>query len=350
MLAAVTKGVGIAALAGAAAFWSAPAALAAPAATVSFFGAFIYYARVWIQGYYFDARYTACAPDLSAAVALVTGGTIGGLGYASAEILAGLGATVVITVRSRPKGEAAVARLKRSAGHERVSYVIVDFTSCASIDAGAKALESELDRLDYLVLNAGVASGAPPDVWMTNHVGPFMLAQRLTSLLISTARAHGDVRAVAVSSGAHRRAAIHHDDPWAPGGAGPFAGPYGQSKLAQIMHMREWQRRLRATPGLGGERAVRCLAVTPGMALTGMTGVPAPLYPLLYLVGRSAHIGAQVVKMACIDEGVRGGSYLSNCEAKPSEGAGGCSNDPREWARLWATSERCAAEARARYP
>ena len=95
---------------------------------------------------------------------------------------------------------------------------------------------------------------------------------------------------------------------------------------------------------------MRCLAVTPGMALTGMTGVPAPLYPLLYLVGRSAHIGAQVVKMACIDEGVRGGSYLSNCEAKPSEGAGGCSNDPREWARLWATSERCAAEARARYP
>ena len=54
--------------------------------------------------------------------------------------------------------------------------------------------------------------------------------------------------------------------------------------------------------------------------------------------------------MACVDPLVPGGSYLSNCRVKPTEGAGGCCTSAEEWGRLWQTSERCVKEAEARFP
>ena len=43
--------------------------------------------------------------------------------------------------------------------------------------------------------------------------------------------------------------------------------------------------------------------------------------------------------MACIDQDIPGGAYLSNCYVKETEGAGGCSNDTAQWAKLWELSE-----------
>merc|ERR1712113_1179512 len=110
------------------------------------------------------------------------------------------------------------------------------------------------------------------DVWMANQVGPFLFTKLLTPLLSDTAKSSSDgVRVVAVSSGAHKKAAINYNDPYVVASTSPFGGPYGQSKLAQIMHMRELQRLLREQPGLAGEQAIRCFSMTPGFALTNIT-------------------------------------------------------------------------------
>ena len=117
-------------------------------------------------------------------------------------------------------------------------------------------------------------------------------------------------RVVAVSSGAHTRASISWDDT----AASP--SPYGQSKLAQIMHMRELQRRLSTDGTLDYESKVEageedgdpsrplCLAVTPGLVRTGMVSrmlaswsLPARLavgliYPIFMAVSRSLEAGA----------------------------------------------------------
>lgn len=318
------------------------------ASIVAFVASFLLYARAWIQGYYFDKRYLRNV-DLTSKVALVTGGTVGGLGFAGAEILGKMGATVIMTVRSEQKGKAAVEQLKRTAGHNRISYVLVDFSSKASVRQGAAEVIAKLERLDMLVLNAGIASrkGNADDVWMTNQVGPFLFTQLLTPLLTSTAKQHGAVRVVAVSSGAHKGASIQWNNPYGtPSQSGPFAGSYGMSKLAQIMHMRELQRRMRAAdPALAG---TLCICVTPGFALTNIVEAPSLAYPLLWFMSRSAYVGAQVIKMACIDEDVPGGSYLSNCYVKPTEGADGCSNNSAEWAKLWKLCEQCVEDDR--YP
>lgn len=323
-----------------------PSHVTVPAVMLGTISSFVYYVRVWIQGYYFDRR-CMINPDLTGKVAIVTGGTLGGLGFAGARILAELGATVVITVRSEGKGKQAVVELKRAAGHERISFVIIDFMSKKSVRDGAVAILATHARLDMLVLNAGVGSGKPADVWMANQVGPFLFTELLAPLLSSTAKTYGEVRVVAVSSGAHKKAAIQYDDPYNTEDK-LFGGSYGQSKLAQIMHMRELQRRLRTQPGLEGEQAVRCIPVTPGFALTNITAgkIPSAMMPLLWFLSRTPHIGAQVIKMACVDPGVPGGSYLSNCYVKATEGVNGCSNQPGEWLKLWAACEKCLGDDR----
>eukprot|EP00929_Paragymnodinium_shiwhaense_P053683 TRINITY_DN26893_c0_g1_i1.p1 TRINITY_DN26893_c0_g1~~TRINITY_DN26893_c0_g1_i1.p1 ORF type:complete len:359 (+),score=65.41 TRINITY_DN26893_c0_g1_i1:101-1177(+) len=351
---ALAKGVASAVLGGAVPYLICSKAALAPFIKIPATGlgaaaSFIYYARVWIQGYYFDKRCNVTV-SLDGKVAVITGGTCGGLGYASAEILAKMGATVVLTVRSKAKGDEAVAALKRSAGHDRISYLVVDFLSKSSVRQGAEAILAAHPRLDILVLNAGTAGGSPADMWMSNQVGPFLFTELLTARLVETARAHDGVRVVAVSSGAHKRAAINYDDPYSTAASDPFGGPYGQSKLAQIMHMREMQRRLREEPGLAGEQAVRCISITPGFALTNLTAskIPRAAMPLVWLLARSAHGGAQAVKMACVDPDVPGGSYISNCYVKQTEGAGNCSNSAEEWKKHWALCETCVQDSR--YP
>ncbi len=236
MQAALAKGVASAMAAGAAGYLTSASIPVTVGAAIS---GFLMYARVWIQGYYFDSRYWP-SPDLSGRVALVTGGTMGGLGFAAASILAKMGATVIVTVRTDAKGKAAVAALGESA-----QYILCDFTSTASIHAAAAQLGSMgVGRLDMLVLNAGIGGDktAPARTWMANQIGPFLFTELVRPLLEATVREHGGARVVAVSSGAHKRAAISHDDPWTAGGreGGAMLGnsPYGQSKLAQVLHMR----------------------------------------------------------------------------------------------------------------
>jgi hypothetical protein len=114
------------------------------------------------------------------------------------------------------------------------------------------------------------------------------------------------------------------------------------------MHMRELQRRLRSLPGLDGELAVRCTAITPGMAYTNIFAahIPGFMKPVMWFLARSAHVGAHSIKRALIDPGVPGGSYLSNCYLKLAEGENGCANQPEQWTRLWAACEKGLEEGR----
>lgn len=329
--------------------------LAAAALMALATGGMLWAMRRYINGYWFD-RHAKASRDLAGCVALVTGGTVGGLGCAAAAALARAGARVVLTVRTEAKGAAACAHLRGEVPAARVSHVLMDLEDPDSVRAAAAAMlkpaaeggeggapsgaRGALERLDVLVLNAGVFAGPPERVWQANHLGHFLLVQLLTPRLLRTAAAPGgDVRIVAVSSGAHKRARLDGRDPRRVG-----AGrAYGQSKLAQIMHMRELQRRLRAraADARAAER-VRCVAVTPGFVKTHLVqlrGWQRALAPLLGVLARTPEAGAEVIRHAVLSHEVEAGAYYSNCYRKQTEGAGGCADEPTEWARCWALSE-----------
>jgi NAD(P)-dependent dehydrogenase (short-subunit alcohol dehydrogenase family) len=336
---------------------------------IASFAGLVYYVKVWIQDYYFDWSYNDNR-DLTGRTAVVTGGTVGGLGYAAAELLYQQGAKVIITVRTKEKGEAALQKLKDQTSSpvddSRALYVLCDFLSESSVRNCAAEIKTKTSGgIDFLVLNAGISGqqgskasakqkeSAGTDgkvkntdaakVWMTNHVGPWIFAQELTPSLIQAAKRNPSEhpRVVWVASGAHKKAAIDWEDPFHLDRTSGVSS-YAQSKLANIMHAREYQKRVRdllrkeTEENKANEKLdVKCFSTTPGLVWTSLIPKIPVLYPLFWLIMRSPTMGAQAIKMACLDNDLKGGEYLSNCYVKDSQGIDGCSNDEELWKRLW---------------
>lgn len=118
--------------------------------------------------------------------ALITGGG-SGLGLATARLLAGEGARVIITGRTRSTLDAARAEI---AGD--VTVVRSDSTSLSDIEALAEIVTAEFGALDALFVNAGVNGFAPfeatPEemydrIFSINAKGPYFTVQKLVPVL-----------------------------------------------------------------------------------------------------------------------------------------------------------------------
>lgn len=142
--------------------------------------------------------------DLTGTTALVTGGT-DGIGRETALALGRLGATVLVHGRDRTKGEQVVERL-RETGTGGAELYLASFERVDAVEELAHTIESEHDRLDVLVNNAGGYFGegalTPAGIERTfavNHLAPFVLSATLLPEL-----QEGSGRVVTVSSEAHR--------------------------------------------------------------------------------------------------------------------------------------------------
>lgn len=173
-------------------------------------------------------------PNLDGTVAVVTGAN-GGLGLASAKALAGKGAHVVMAARNQTK--AAAARAEILAAHPSASLEVVelDLGSLASVETAAAQILEGQDRIDVLMLNAGVMAlpqGQTEDGFDTqfgiNVLGHWALLSRLLPLVVRTPGA----RVVTLSSTAqHTGRAIDPSDPHMRRRYDPWR-MYGQTKLA----------------------------------------------------------------------------------------------------------------------
>ncbi|KAL7946705.1 hypothetical protein V8C42DRAFT_293873 [Trichoderma barbatum] len=145
-------------------------------------------------------------PDLQGRVFIVTGGT-GGIGLAVATALFhGNAARIYLLGRSDSAGETAVNSIpksdppgdmqRRSAdGDGVVKFIYLDLSDLESIKQTAEAFLAAETRLDVIWHNAGVM--APPEgsvskqghelSFATNVLGPFLLQQFLTPVLVKTA-------------------------------------------------------------------------------------------------------------------------------------------------------------------
>jgi NAD(P)-dependent dehydrogenase (short-subunit alcohol dehydrogenase family) len=187
----------------------------------------------------------ATVPDLSGRLAVVTGSN-SGLGFGLARRLSAAGADVVMAIRNRAKGEAAIEEIRATVPKAKLTIKPLDLSSLAGVAALGEQLNADGRPIDILINNAGVMT--PPERDTTtdgfelqfgcNHLGHFALTAHLLPLL----RAAGHARVVSLSSLAARQGRIHFDDPqfeksYTPGQA------YGQSKLAVLMFARELDRR-----------------------------------------------------------------------------------------------------------
>jgi NAD(P)-dependent dehydrogenase (short-subunit alcohol dehydrogenase family) len=176
---------------------------------------------------------------------LITGST-DGLGLATAERLLRRGARVLVHGRSEQKLERALAKLGADRGAGVRGY-LADLSSLEEVRRLARCAD-ELDRLDVLINNAGVAvaDGRRESrdgfelTFAVNYLSHFLLTAELMPLL----RRSAPGRIVNVAS--IGQAEVDLDDPMASSRSYDGFLAYRQSKLAQIMFTLELAERLGA--------------------------------------------------------------------------------------------------------
>ncbi|KAK0717946.1 hypothetical protein B0T26DRAFT_872266 [Lasiosphaeria miniovina] len=152
---------------------------------------------------------SADIPSLAGKVILITGAN-SGLGKQSSLELAKHGpAQLWMAARSPEKGVEAVADVKNKVPGAAVAFLELDLSSFDSIKCAAKTVLDSTQRLDILMLNAGLM-GCPPkltaegyEIQMgTNHMGHALLLELLLPLLERTSGA----RVVSMASSAWKHA------------------------------------------------------------------------------------------------------------------------------------------------
>lgn len=187
---------------------------------------------------------------------LVTG-VSAGLGVETARVLAAHGAEVVGAARDLAKARAATAvvRAAAEAGGGSLELVELDLADLASVRACADCLLAAGEPFDLIIANAGVmacpksftADGFEMQ-FGTNHLGHFVLVNRIASLLKPGGRL------VNLSSSGHRFSDVNLEDPNFEHTEYTEFGAYGRSKTANILFTVEFDRRHR-------DRGVRATAI-----------------------------------------------------------------------------------------
>jgi len=196
-------------------------------------------------------------------ICLITGGT-NGIGKSTAQGLAHLGATVVIVGRDAQKAAQVAEEIRSATGNPNVDLLLADLSSQQEVRRLASDFKRKYSQLHVLLNNAGgtftTRQLSVDGIEMTfalNHLAYFLL----TNLLLDTLKASAPARIVNVSSDAHARGKIDFDNLQGERSYSSF-GPYGNSKLANILFTTELARRLEGT-------SVTVNALHPGLTSTG---------------------------------------------------------------------------------
>ncbi|MBT2118916.1 SDR family NAD(P)-dependent oxidoreductase [Dyella sp. LX-66] len=302
--------------------------------------------------------------DLRGKRILITG-VSAGLGIETARALVAHGASVVGAARDLDKAERATigVRAVADATGGRLDLIALDLASLESVRACSSQLVADGHPFDIIIANAGVMAtpfGRTSDGFETqfgtNHLGHFLLVNRLTPLLADNGRL------VNLSSAGHRLADVDLEDPhFARTSYDPWTA-YGRSKTANVLFAVEFDRRHRS-------RGIRACAVMPGVI--GDTGLgkhltqddmralltrtlgsidvagSAPLQFKTVQQGAATSVWAAVVA----DGGVVGGRYCEDCRAAEISDNGDMYRGVRSYAidvdsakKLWAKSEDLIGE------
>lgn len=213
-------------------------------------------------------------PSLADKVILVSGGTAG-LGRETVlSFAAHTPAQIFFTGRSQASADSLIKDALARYPTTPVSFVRCDLASLESVQVAARELIAKADRLDLVMLNAGIMA-VPPGLtkdgyeiqFGTNHVGHALLVKLLTPLLDHTS-ATRDVRLVwntSLGYKGHTKAGIHFASlNTTQTNITPVLGSwmrYGQSKLANLLYARAYAKH---------HPSITSVSIHPGVSATGL--------------------------------------------------------------------------------
>jgi NAD(P)-dependent dehydrogenase (short-subunit alcohol dehydrogenase family) len=292
---------------------------------------------------------------------LVTG-VSAGLGVETARALAAHGAQVIGAARDLSKAQRATEPVRAQAANGgSLSLVQLDLASLDSVRRCADGLIAANLPFDLVIANAGVMACPKASTadgfemqFGTNHLGHFVLVNRIASLLKAGSRL------VNLSSAGHRYSDVNLEDPNFEHSPYDEFVAYGRSKTANVLFGVGFDRRHKA-------RGVRATAVHPGGIQTELgrymttearerliarinASQPKGAAPFSY---KSIPQGAATsVWAACVaDAEAIGGRYCEDCRVAEVVSLPGLFGgvrpyalDPQRAEALWRRSEELVGE------
>ena len=177
---------------------------------------------------------------------VVISGATSGIGQVAAEKLAAIGARMVLVARDKPRGEAALARLRQAGPGAQHSIHYADLSRLSEVKRVAAEIAAAEPRIDVLINNAGalfasrqVTEDGLELTFALNHMSYFVLTHGLWERL----RASAPARVINTASDAHKGEKLDFGDLQSAAG---YRGlhVYGRSKLCNILYTSELARRL----------------------------------------------------------------------------------------------------------
>lgn len=299
--------------------------------------------------------------NLSGKRVLVTG-VSAGLGVETARAIAAHGAHVVGAARNLSKAQSATEPVRAQAANGgSLDLLQLDLASLDSVRRCADSLLAAGKPFDLIIANAGVMACPKSKTvdgfemqFGTNHLGHFVLVNRIASLLKSGSRL------VNLSSAGHRYADVDLEDPNFEHTRYEEFVAYGRSKTANVLFAGEFDRRHKA-------RGIRATAVHPGGIQTelGRYMTAEVREKLIATINAGQPKGAAPFSWKSIPQGAAtsvwagcvakaeaiGGRYCEDCHVAEVASAPGLragvqpyALDPQHAQALWQKSEEMVGE------
>ncbi|MCJ1251522.1 hypothetical protein MMC30_008757 [Trapelia coarctata] len=261
---------------------------------------------------------------------IVTGSNVG-LGKEAARHIARLGASpLILAVRSLEKGNAAKEDIERSTGCAKGTIQVweLDMADYGSVQKFAARAERELERVDVLLANAGIASfkfarAEDNEKMITvNVVSTFLLTLLMMPKLKETSKRF-NTRPVVTITSSEVHAHTNFPEKSAPPGQifqtlndeskADMNIRYPTSKLLEVFGVRAFADRHPSS-----SFPVALNIVNPGLCHSSLARDGGwPLFFIKLLLARSTEYGSRTLVHAASQGPETHGQYLHNCKVSP---------------------------------
>jgi NAD(P)-dependent dehydrogenase (short-subunit alcohol dehydrogenase family) len=267
---------------------------------------------------------------------VVTGAT-SGIGKALVEDLAKTDNTVVIVARDADRGNAVLKEIILATQNPNVDLQLCDLSILSSVRNLAQILQSRYKKINLLINNASVYKRRRvttvdgfEEMFVTNHLGPFLLTNLLLELLEAAVQGNSSARVLNIT--APSTAQLDFDDLQ---GEKKFnsLNAFGATKMANLLFTFALARRLE-------NKRIRVNAIHPGLARSRLMRESFPLLRLFtwLLSSPPQKVVENILRVAIAPEFERlTGKFLYRGKAIE---AAAYAYDYKVQERLWDVSER----------
>ncbi|CRK29421.1 Short chain dehydrogenase atnD like protein [Verticillium longisporum] len=262
---------------------------------------------------------------------IITGANVG-LGLEAARHFARLQADrVIIACRDKTKGDTAVNSIRASFPDSptKLDVWVVDISDFASVKAFAARAETELDRVDVFLSNAGVVASTYSesiDGWEStlavNVIGTFLLVFLMMPKMRETAKKHGTTPHITVTASGAGHLAYFNERKQdkifeALNANRSLLDRYNVSKLLQVTIVKQLAAATRVPSYPPSERII-INTIHPGLCQTELfRSMPFPLnYPMklgMRVFGRTSEMGSRCLLAGALAGEESHGRYMENC-------------------------------------